>query len=142
MLPFLLRQKSRLRAALASGEEAALILPRGTVLRGGDCLRPRMAASRTVAASEQVYRVECSDRSLMARCAYHLGNRHVPMQIGDRWLRIDRDAVLKEMVEGLGAQVREENAPFEPEGGAYGGARLHDHAHFAQHSAVPHRHDR
>ena len=140
VLPFLLRQKSRLRAVLASGEVAALMLPRGTVLRGGDCLRGEDGRIvRVMAATEQVYRVDCSDQSLMARCAYHLGNRHVPMQIGDRWLRIERDAVLKEMVEGLGAQVSEENAPFEPEGGAYGGAHAHVHAPLPQHASALYR---
>lgn len=141
VLPYLLRQKSRLRAALSSGEEVALILPRGTVLRDGDCLTSEEGrVVQIVAATEALYRVECGDRRVMARCAYHLGNRHVPMQIGDGWLRIERDAVLKEMVERLGAQVREENAPFEPEGGAYGGATSDHHAHSFEHSAVFHRH--
>ncbi len=57
--------------------------------------------------------------------AYHLGNRHVPIQIGENWLRIARDEVLKQMVEGLGAKAEDAVAPFHPEHGAYGGGHTH-----------------
>ena len=63
---------------------------------------------------------------LLARCAFHLGNRHTRTQVGDGWLRIRVDPVLREMLEGLGARVEQELAPFEPEAGAYGG---HGHSH-------------
>lgn len=145
VLPFALRQKSRLRAVLSSDEEAALILPRGTVLRGGDFLRDENGrVVSVVAATEQVYRIDCHDHHVFARCAYHLGNRHVPLQIGDGWLRIERDPVLKEMVEGLGAHVHEEDAPFEPEGGAYGGGHRHSHEHALAPRQFPviHRHSK
>jgi urease accessory protein len=131
VLPFALRQKSRLRAFLDSGEEVALILPRGTVLRGGDHLSGEdRRIVQVVAATEEVCRIDGENHHVLVQCAYHLGNRHVPLQIGDGWLRIERDPVLREMVKGLGARVRDENAPFEPEGGAYGSphAHLHDHA--------------
>ncbi|HSA89165.1 MAG TPA: urease accessory protein UreE [Burkholderiales bacterium] len=117
-LPFELRQKSRLRARLDSGEEVALILPRGRVLRGGD----RVAAAdgrelEIVAAPEKLLHIESGE---LARVAYHLGNRHVPLQVGPGFLRIAEDHVLEEMVRGLGARVSHVEAPFEPEAGAYG----------------------
>jgi urease accessory protein len=130
VLPFALRQKSRLRAFLDSGEEVALILPRGTVVRGGDYLSgEERRVVQVVAATEEVCRIDGENHHVLARCAYHLGNRHVPLQIGDGWLRIERDPLLKEMLVGLGARVRDEKASFEPEGGAYGSphAQPHDH---------------
>jgi urease accessory protein len=123
-LPFELRQKSRLRTRLASGEEAALLLPRGEVLRGGDLL----AASdgrvvEVVATPEKLLHIEADD---LARVAYHLGNRHVPVQVGHGFLRIAEDHVLEEMVHKLGARVSHIDAPFEPEAGAYGGHPHHE----------------
>ena len=81
------------------------------------------------AAEEEVAVVSTEDPWLFARACYHLGNRHVPLQIGDSWLRFQRDHVLEEMVRTLGLAVRHESAPFEPEGGAYGGHRGHEHGH-------------
>lgn len=126
-LPFERRQKSRQRAALASGEEVAIELPRGIVLRGGD----RVVASdgrviEVVARPERVVHVECDTPEALARAAYHLGNRHVPVQVGAGWLRIAADRVLERMLEGLGARMREIEAPFEPESGAYGAHHRHD----------------
>jgi len=125
-LPFELRQKSRLRAKLVSGEEAALILPRGEILRGGD----KVAASdgrvfEVLAAPEKLLHVECASPTALARAAYHLGNRHVAVQVGDGFLRIAEDHVLEEMLRGLGASVTHLEAPFEPEAGAYGGGHHH-----------------
>jgi urease accessory protein len=134
-LPFELRQKSRLRAQLDNGEEVGLMLPRGTVLRGGDCLRTEDGLVIQVqAAPESVSTAFTSDpRSLAAAC-YHLGNRHVALEIGDTWLRYLHDHVLDEMVRALGLRVLHEVAPFEPEGGAYESAHSHGHAHdHAQH---------
>lgn len=127
-LPFDLRQKSRLRVTLASGQEAALFLSRGIILRGGDLLRSESGTVvKVVAAQEPVYNVIApSQRELMC-AAYHLGNRHVPLQIGDGWLRLEQDYVLKDMLVGLGMQVSEVLAPFEPEAGAYGGGHRHGH---------------
>jgi len=135
-LPFEMRQKTRLRTRLTSGEEVALLLPRGTILRGGDCLRAgdgRLIAVR--AQDESVLHVVCRDATALARAAYHLGNRHVPVQVGDGFLRIASDAVLHAMLAGLGATVTPLQASFEPEAGAYGGnggshghgGRIHDH---------------
>lgn len=129
-LPYELRQKSRLRATLDNGEEIGLLLPRGTVLRGGDCLKAESGAVILVQAAEEVVStVAEKDPRLFARACYHLGNRHVPLQIGDGWLRYLHDHVLDDMLRGLGLQVNCERAPFEPEAGAYGGGHHHHHPH-------------
>lgn len=134
-LPFELRQKSRLRARLDNGEEVSLILPRGRVLRGGERVTaPDGRELEIVAAPEKLLHIECER---LARVAYHLGNRHVPLEIGSGFLRIAEDHVLEEMVRGLGARVVRIEAPFEPEHGAYGhrhdemghGGKIHDHHH-------------
>jgi urease accessory protein len=128
ILPYELREKSRLRATLASGEEVAVFTARGTVLRDGELLRGDDGrVVRVIAASEATYRVHCPTPRDLLRCAFHLGNRHTQAQVGDGFLRIRRDSVLKDMLEGLGATVTEEDAPFEPESGAYGGGHGHHH---------------
>jgi urease accessory protein len=137
VLPYDLREKSRLRAQLVSGEDVALFTVRGTVLRNGDLLRGDDGRIvKITAAQEATYRVECDTPRNLLRCAFHLGNRHTQAQVdGDAqhgFLRIRKDAVLKEMLEGLGARVTEELAAFEPESGAYGGGHHHhgdDHHH-------------
>jgi urease accessory protein len=125
-LPFERRQKSRQRATLASGEEVSIDLPRGQVLRGGD----RVVASdgrviEVVAQPERVLHVECETPRALVSAAYHLGNRHTPVQVGDAWLRVAYDHVLERMLLGMGARVEVLDAPFEPEAGAYG-AHHHD----------------
>lgn len=130
VLPFHLREKSRLRAALKSGEEVAVLRPRGTVLRGGDLLQGEDGrVVRVVAELEAVYRVEHALGNGLLRCAFHLGNRHTQTEVGQGWLRIRADAVLREMLLGLGARVVEELAAFEPEAGAYGGGHHHGESH-------------
>lgn len=130
VLPYHLREKSRLRARLTSGEEVAVLRPRGTVLRGGDLLHGGDGrVVRVVAEAEVLYRVEHVDATGLLRCAFHLGNRHTQTEVGVGWLRIRADAVLREMLLGLGAQVVDELAPFEPEAGAYGGGHHHGDAH-------------
>jgi urease accessory protein len=120
------REKCRLRVRLASGEEAALFMVRGTVLRDGDLLTgPENKVVRVVAALEPTYAIRCADALTLVRCAYHLGNRHTPIAIAAGGLRIRVDKVLREMVEGLGGMVTEEDAPFEPEQGAYSGGGHH-----------------
>ncbi len=120
------REKCRLRVTLASGGEAALFMVRGTVLRDGDLLTgPEHKVVRVVAALEPTYAIRCLDTLTLVRCAYHLGNRHTPIAIQADLLRIRVDKVLREMVEGLGASVTEEDAPFEPEQGAYAGGGHH-----------------
>jgi urease accessory protein len=138
VLPFELREKSRLRAALTCGEEVAVFTARGTVLRDGDLLRGDDGRIvRIVAAAEATYRVGCASPRELLRCAFHLGNRHTQAQVGDGFLRIRRDSVLKDMLEGLGATVVEEHAPFEPESGAYGGHGGHGHHHEHGHPLAP-----
>ncbi|MDO8412280.1 MAG: urease accessory protein UreE [Gallionellaceae bacterium] len=128
LLPFERRQKSRLRVRLQSGDEAALMLERGTLLRGGDRLMADDGRIvQVVAADEAVLHVSASNPRQLARAAYHLGNRHVPLQVGPDWLRLEQDHVLKEMLLGLGVTILEQNAPFEPEAGAYGGGHRHHH---------------
>jgi urease accessory protein len=125
-LPFDRRTKTRQRATLVSGEEVAIVLPRGAVLRGGDwVVASDGRVIEVVAETEQVLHVECDGVGALARAAYHLGNRHVPVQVGDGWLRLAADHVLEEMLNGLGARVRPMQAPFEPEAGAYG-HHVHD----------------
>jgi urease accessory protein len=126
-LDFSYRTKSRLRARLVSGEEVGLFLPRGTVLRGGQKLKARDGRIvEVVAAPEELIEVRCSDPFELARAAYHLGNRHVAVELGDGYLRIRADHVLEGMLIGLGASVLPLRAPFEPEAGAY--APGHQHA--------------
>lgn len=126
ILSFDRRQRSRLRASLESGREALLQLERGTVLRGGDLLRAVCGTLvRVLAADEAVMRVTAVTPLELTRAAYHLGNRHVPLQVGDGWLRLERDHVLRDMLIGLGVTVADEMSPFEPEAGAYGGGHRH-----------------
>ena len=142
VLPFERRRKSRLRVRLESGTEAALSLERGIVLHGGD--RLRADAGRIVrieAAAEPVTRVSADDPRALARAAYHLGNRHVPLEVGDGWLKLEQDHVLEEMLIGLGMQVVRETVPFEPEAGAYGGGHHHDHHDHHHRHHGHHHHD-
>lgn len=124
-LSFEQRKKTRQRVRLDNGEEAGLQLPRGTVLRGGDRLRAddgRVIEVR--AAAEPLTTAFSEDAHLLARAAYHLGNRHVALEIGDGWVRYLADHVLDAMVESLGLRIVHEETPFEPETGAY-----HDGSH-------------
>jgi urease accessory protein len=96
-------------------------------LRGGD----RLAASdgrviEVVAMPEKVAHVECATRDQLARLAYHLGNRHVLVEIGTDFLRLIEDPVLEEMLRGRGAKITHMETPFEPEAGAYAGAHHRD----------------
>jgi len=134
ILPFELRQKSRLKAELTDGTEVGLLLPRGHLLRGGDCLRAEDGSVvRIDAAKEDVSTVHNDDARMLARVSYHLGNRHVALQVGDGWVRYQHDHVLDDMVRGLGMTVSFESAPFEPEGGAYGGHSHARHEHDDEH---------
>jgi urease accessory protein len=129
-LSFELRCKTRLRTRLDSGEEVGLFLERGLILRAGDKLTGSDGRIVDVAAApEAVMEARAADPVALAKAAYHLGNRHVPVQVGDGFLRFGRDHVLGEMVRGLGLAVSEIEAPFEPESGAYGGHGGHAHPH-------------
>ncbi|AMR77400.1 urease accessory protein UreE [Cupriavidus nantongensis] len=134
VLPFADRSKSRLRAVLDNGTDAALFLPRGTVLRGGDLLVAEDGTFIEVqAAAESVLEVRAQDPHALMRAAYHLGNRHTPVEIGRDYLRLEYDAVLADMLRRLGVQAEPAELPFEPEAGAYGGGHKHGHdATFAE----------
>jgi len=135
-LPFDRRTKTRQRAVLEGGEEVAILLPRGEVLRGGDLV----AASdgriiEVVASAEAVLHITGTSPRELARAAYHLGNRHVPVEVGEGYLRIAADHVLEDMLRGLGATIEPMSAAFEPEAGAYsGGHHGHDHDHDHHHA--------
>jgi urease accessory protein len=136
VLPFERRQKARQRTRTTAGDEVGLQLPRGTILRGGDLLR---AADGTllevVAAHEPVSTVFSRNSRQLARVAYHLGNRHVALQIGPGWVRYLADHVLDAMVAQLGLNVLHDDEPFEPEAGAYD-----SHSHSHGHGNHEHRH--
>jgi urease accessory protein len=126
-LPYELRQKSRLLTKLDSGEEVGLFLPRGQVLRGGDCLRADNGMIiKLNAALESVSTITTVNSILLSKACYHLGNRHMPLQITESWLRYLQDHVLDQMVESLGLSILHEMASFEPEVGAY---QHHPHQH-------------
>lgn len=130
-LTFAQRVKSRQKVELDNGEPAGLFLPRGSVLLQGQKI---LAESGEVveirAAEEAVSTVYVEDPLLLARACYHLGNRHVALQIEPGFIRYQHDHVLDDMVRGLGLAVEPESAPFEPEAGAYdGGGHAHSHGH-------------
>ncbi len=127
-LAFDARCKSRLAATLDSGEEVALLLPRGTVLRDGDVLvADDGGLVRVVAAAESVLYVRAPDVLTLTRAAYHLGNRHTPVEVGADYLKLEYDPVLQDMLKRLGASVDQAEMPFQPETGAYGGGHRHGH---------------
>ena len=128
VLPFLERSRSRLRATLNDGREVAVVLTRGTVMRGGDVLVAEDGTLVEVqAAPEQVLRVTSDNRLALMRAAYHLGNRHTPVQVSADALQLEADPVLEDMLVRLGVTVTHVEAPFEPEAGAYGGGHRHGH---------------
>lgn len=137
-LTFERRQKTRQRAALVSGEEVAIELPRGQLMRGGDwVVASDGRVIEVVAEPERVLHIECAGPRELARAAYHLGNRHVPVQVGEGWLRIVDDHVLARMLDALGAKLSVVEAAFEPEAGAYGGGH-HHHDHESTHGGRIH----
>lgn len=138
-LPFERRTRTRQRVTIDSGEEMAVMLPRGEVLRGGDLVATSDGRLLEIVASpEALLHVTCATPRDLARAAYHLGNRHVAVEVGAGYLRLAADHVLKEMLVGLGATVAELSAAFEPESGAYAGGHSHGHDHEHDHD---HGHD-
>jgi urease accessory protein len=141
------RRRSRMRVRIDDGREAALLLPRGTILRDGDTLRdPEAGELVTVRAADQTLsRVRAEDAVTLARAAYHLGNRHIPVQVGPGWLAYEHDHVLDDMVAELGLKVETCIAPFEPEAGGYrhgdsNGGHHHEREHPHEHRHA-HGHD-
>jgi urease accessory protein len=131
------RQKSRFDALTSQGRRVLVVLPRGQVLRGGDVLvADEGTLLRIEAAPQPVMRVRVREGGApfdLLRAAYHLGNRHVPLALTPAALLFEPDSVLAEMLGGLGLVVDRCEAPFEPEGGAYGehghGHEGHSHTH-------------
>jgi len=133
------RRKSRQRARLDDGTEVAIMLERGAILRGGDVLVAEDGRRVVVrAALETVSTARAPEPVLLARAAYHLGNRHLPLQIGNGWVRYEHDHVLDHLAAGLGLTVDVEQAPFEPEAGSYAAASSRHHHH---HDDEPHAHE-
>ncbi|MBF2085783.1 urease accessory protein UreE [Thermoleptolyngbya sp. C42_A2020_037] len=144
------RVRSRHYFESVEGIPCSLQLPRGTVLRDGDVL---LAASgervRVVARPEPVVTVTAHTPLALLRAAYHLGNRHVPLEVTETYLRFSPDSVLQDMVEKMGLHVQLEEQPFQPETGAYeglgfGGQELghlhHDSQHDSNQDSCHHSH--
>jgi len=118
------RRRSRQKATTENGRQIGLFLPRGTVLRSGTLLRATDGTTiEIVAAPEDVSTIATPDAVLLARVAYHLGNRHVRTQVGPGFIRYRHDRAIDELMRKLGAEVAPEEVPFEPE------RDTRDHAH-------------
>jgi urease accessory protein len=138
-----LRQKSRFDATDSAGRQLGFMLPRGTVLRGGDvAVVEDGSLLRVLAAPQAVLVVRmCAEHGTprdLLRAAYHLANRHVPLELQADHLKLEPDHVLAEMLRGMHLIVSEEHSAFEPESGAYAAAG-HDHGH--AHDGPSHAHD-
>lgn len=140
-LPIELRIKSRVRVLLDDGREAGLMLPRGVLLRGGDVLKSDDGLLvKVIAQVQTVSSVFSNDALLLMKAAYHLGNRHIPIQIEKQFVRYLHDHILDDMIRGLGLAVVVSKEAFEPEAGAYqqmGGGHSHgendEHKHEHHH---------
>ena len=129
-LPINSSVKSRIKVTLDDGREAGLFLPRGKILRNGDLVVSEKGLVVEIkAAPELVSTVSSDNPHALAVASYHLGNRHVPLQVEATWLRYLHDHVLDDMVKGLGLSVKTETAPFEPEAGAYQSSANGHHHH-------------
>jgi urease accessory protein len=130
-LPYHDRHRRRLGLTSDAGEPFLLDLPRADVLGAGDGLQLSDGRWLLVkAAPEALIEVTAADPELLLRLAWHLGNRHLPVQIEQSRILIREDHVIAAMLEGLGARLRRLSAPFTPERGAYAGAPAqHHHDH-------------
>jgi urease accessory protein len=131
-----LRQKSRFEALDSAGVQLGIFLPRGTVVRGGDVLVAESGALiKVLAAPQTVLKITCcamhGSTFDLIRAAYHLGNRHVPIELKPDHIKIEPDHVLADMLRAMHLTVVEVSEPFEPESGAYaqGGNAHGGHAH-------------
>ena len=139
------RQKSRFDTVDSQGRRIGVFLPRGTAVRGGDVLVAEDGSLIKVVAAPQPVLVitHCTQHGTpfdLTRAAYHLGNRHVPIELKPDHLKIEPDHVLAAMLRSMHLIVREADEAFEPEGGAYGahgGGHGHDHGHGHSHGAAP-----
>jgi urease accessory protein len=138
------RQKSRFDATDSTGRTLGIFLARGTLVRGGDVLVAEDGSMvRVIAAPQPVLVITpCSEHGSpfdLVRAAYHLGNRHVQIELKPDHLKIEPDHVLADMLRAMHLIVNETQAAFEPEGGAYaagghGHGHSHDHSHGHDHA--------
>ena len=141
------RQKSRFAATDSQGRELAVFLPRGQAVRGGDVLVAEDGSMvRVIAAPQKVLHITaCATHGSpfdLMRAAYHLGTRHVPIELQPDHLKIEPDHVLADMLRSMHMTVVQADMPFEPEGGAYGGHVTNDgHSHDGHSHAQDHHHD-
>jgi urease accessory protein len=139
------RQKSRFDCTDSAGRHLGVFLPRGTCARGGDVLVAEDGSLiRVIAAPQPVLVItQCTEHGSpfdLTRAAYHLGNRHVPIELKPDHLKIEPDHVLADMLRAMHLTVNETQAPFEPEGGAYSGGSAHGHAHHGHDHDHGHHH--
>jgi urease accessory protein len=138
------RSKSRFDATDSTGRALGVFLPRGSVVRGGDVLVAEDGSLvRVVAAAQAVLVVHAAPGGStfdLMRAAYHLGNRHVALELQPDHLKLEPDHVLADLLRSMGLQVQELQAPFEPEGGAYAASTRAGQVH-AGHSHAEHSHD-
>ena len=133
-LSFEIRQKARFKALADSGEEIGVQVERGNILRDGTLLANGSETVKVFAAPESLSRATANEPILFARLCYHLGNRHVPLQIDEQGCSYQHDHVLDDMIKGLGGTVVHLQDKFEPEAGAYSGeSHSHGHSHSHHH---------
>ena len=132
-LSYDLRKRGRFKATTEAGHEVGVFIERGQVLGDGELLQTECGKLiRVIAQAETVVTASTDDWLKFSKVCYHLGNRHLPLQVGDRWLRFQPDHVLQELVELYGLTSVLEDAPFMPENGAYGAhsaGQGHGHSH-------------
>ena len=120
------REKGRFKTTSTNGVEVRVFLERGKTLVPGEFLKTQCGKLvEVVGAEELLTHAHCDDWVSFSKACYHLGNRHVKVQVGDKWLRIKPDYVLEEMLALLGLQISQEQAVFIPESGAYSGGHHH-----------------
>ena len=139
-LPFEQRRRGRFEARLASGEEVGVRLPAGEILRGGDLVTASDGrVIEVVAQPEKILEIRSELPSGLARLAYDLGSRHVPVQVGEGWLRVREEPEVLRLLEGTGATPARVSAPFEPDAGALAGSG-HGHGTAKGHACEEHGH--
>ena len=145
LLPYVERYRRRGMLTTLGGAEVLLDLPEAAELPDGGALRLEDGRHVAIRAAAEPLAEARAEGEALARLAWHVGNRHTPCQIAPGRLLIQRDHVLEGMLRQLGAEVTHVEAPFTPEGGAYGHGRTHGHAHSHDPQAdpnahIPHRH--
>ena len=129
-LDFDARHRRRIRLTADEGEDILLDLPKAVAMAHGDGLQLEDGRWLMIqAAAEHIVEIRHKDPNQLVRLAWHLGNRHLPTEIQEQFLRIRPDHVIEHMLCGFGAELTKIHAPFQPEGGAYGGGHGHLHSH-------------